>query len=409
MTSEPDSTSSRRPPTIELTATEVAADKPAAAAKAGDNAPAAEGARTGGATGRQSAEPAAGGHSGPRLYVITAFASIVAGALLVAVVGVGLWFAGYVPAREPVPSAQPSNNAAVTEISAQLKKIESSIQAQQPVQTPQPDPALASRLAAAEAATKSLGDSLAALNRRVDDVAVAAQNALDHAKAATTAADAAKNAAPPDVARGDVDALAARIAALEAAVNALATDVARRSASASADDRVARLTVAAEALRAAVERGVPYQAELAAAKSLGADQSAIAALAPFADAGVPSAAALAHELAALVPALQQTAEPAPANSTFLGRLESNAQRLVRITPVDAPAGDDPASVVTRIGVDAAHTDIAAALADIAKLPDAAKPVTAAWVQKAQARNAALAASRQLAANALAALAKPNPQ
>jgi hypothetical protein len=407
MTSESDSTSSRRPPTIELTATEIGADKPAAAAKAADNDPAAEGARTDGASGRQSAEPAAGGPSGAGLYIITAFASIAAGALLVTVVAVGLWFAGYVPAREPVPSLQPSNNTAVTEISAQLKKIESSIQAQQPVQTPQPDPALASRLAAAEATTKSLGDSLAALNRRVDDVAAAAQNALAHATAATTAADAAKNTAPPDVARGDIDALAARIATLESAVKALADEVARRSSS--ADDRVARLAVATEALRAAVERGVPYPAELAAAKSFGADQSAITALAPFADAGLPRAAALAHELAALVPALLQAIEPAAGNSTFLGRLEAKAQHLIRITPVDAPAGDDAASVVTRISVDAAHADIAGALADIAKLPEAAKPVAAAWVQKAQARNAALAASRQLAAGALAALAKPNPQ
>jgi len=56
MTSEPDSTPRRRPPTIDLTATEVAADKPAAG-----NDPTAEGARTDGASGQQSTEPAAGG------------------------------------------------------------------------------------------------------------------------------------------------------------------------------------------------------------------------------------------------------------------------------------------------------------------------------------------------------------
>ena len=107
--------------------------------------------------------------------------------------------------------------------------------------------------------------------------------------------------------------------------------------------------------------------------------------------------------------MQQAAEPAASNNSFLGRLENNARRLVEITPVDAPPGDDPASVVTRISVDAAHADIAAALADIAKLPDAAKPLAAAWVEKAQARDAAIAASRKLAADALAALSKPNPQ
>ena len=208
-------------------------------------------------------------------------------------------------------------------------------------------------------------------------------------------------------ARSDLDALAARIAPLESTVKTLADDIKHETAT--ADDRAARLTVAAEALRATVERGAPYPAELAAVKSLGADQSATAPLEPFAAAGVPSAAALAHELESLTPALQQAAEPASSNNSFLGRLENNARRLVQITPVDAPPGDDPASVVTRISVDAEHADIAAALADIAKLPDAAKPLAAAWVEKAQARNAAIAASRKLAADALAALSKPSPQ
>jgi hypothetical protein len=403
--SEPDSTPPRRPPTIELKATEVEADKPGAG-----NDPAAESARTDDASGQQSPKPAAGGPGGARSYIITTFAGTAAGALVVAAIGAGLWFAGYVPAREsaPVPNAQAPNSAAIAEISARLKKIEGAIAAQQQaVPSQPPDPALVSRLAAAEAATKSLGDSLGALTRRVDDVAAAAQTALAQAKSASTAADAAKSAAQSGVARSDLDALAARIATLEGAVKRLADDVKHQTAS--ADDRVARLTIAAEALRAAVERGAPYQAELAAVKSLGADQGATAPLEPFAGSGVPGAAAMARELAGLMPALQHAAEPSASNSSFLGRLESNAQRLVRITPVDAPPGDDPASVLARIGVDAAHADTAAALADIAKLPDTAKPPAAAWVGKAQARNAAIAASRKLAADALAALSKPNPQ
>jgi hypothetical protein len=407
MTSEPDSTPRRRPPTIDLTATEVAADKPAAG-----NDPAAEGAQTDGASGQPSTKPAAGGPGGPRLFIITAFASIAAGALVVAIIGVGLWFAGYVPAREPaaVPNAQPPNSAAIAEISVRLNKIEGAIatqQQQKPVPPPQADPALLSRLAAAEAATKSLSDSLAALTHRVDDAAAAAQNALAQAKSASTAADAAKSAAQTEVARSDLDALAARIAPLESTVKTLADDIKHETAT--ADDRAARLSVAAEALRATVERGAPYPAELAAVKSLGADQSATAPLEPFAAAGVPSAAASAHELESLTPALQQAAEPASSNNSFLGRLENNARRLVEITPVDAPPGDDPASVVTRISVDAEHANIAAALADIAKLPDEAKPLAAAWVEKAQARNAAIAASRKLTADALAALSKLRPQ
>jgi hypothetical protein len=409
MTSEPDNTPRRRPPTIDLTATEVDAEKSAAAQEPSQDPakePAAANAPSEGLSGQQSGGPAAGR---PRSRVMTTVAGAVLGAIAVVAIGAGLWFGGYVPpGLLPVsPSVQPTNSAAIAEISARLNKIEGAIATQQPVPPPQPDPALISRLATAEAATKSLSDSLAALTRRVDDVAAAAQNALAQAKSASTAADAAKSAAQADVARSDLDALAARIAALESTVKTLADGLKHETAT--ADDRAARLTVAAEALSATVERGAPYQAELAAAKSLGADPSATAPLEPFATAGVPGVGPLAHELASLIPALRQAAEPASSDSSFLSRLESNAQHLVRITPVDAPSGDDPSSVVTRISVDAAHADIAAALADIAKLPDAAKPLAAAWVEKAQARNAAIAASRKLAADALAALSKPNPQ
>jgi hypothetical protein len=404
--SEPDSTPRRRPPTIDLTATEVDAEKSAAGQEPSQE-PAAAGAPSDGASGQQTGTSAPGR---PRSSAKTAVAGIAAGAIAVVAIGAGLWFGGYVPPGllPAAPSAQPPDRAAIADISARLNKIEGAVATrQQPVSPPQPDAALASRLAAAEAATKSLGDSLAALTRRTDDAAAAAQSALAQAKSASTAADAAKSAAQTSVARGDLDALAARIAALESTIKTLADELKHETAT--ADDRAARLAVAAAALRATVERGAPYPAELAAAKSLGADPSAIAPLEPFAAAGVPAAGALAHELASLTPALQRATEPAASNSSFLGRLENNAQRLVRITPVDAPPGDDPSSVATRISVDAAHADIAAALADIAKLPDAAKPLAAAWAEKAQARNAAIAASKKLAADALAALSKLNPQ
>src|SRR5580700_2590712 len=411
--SEPDSTPRRRPPTIDLTATEVDAEKPAAAQEPSQEPakePAAAKAPSDG--GQQTGEPAPDRPRSPIKSAVAAIVGGATGAIAVIAIGAGLWFGGYVPPGllPASPSPQPRNNAAIDDISARLNKIEGAIatqQQQKPVPPPQPDPALVSRLAAAEAATKSLTDSLAALTHRIDDATAAAQNALAQAKSASTAADAAKSAAQPDVARSDLDALAARIAPLESTVKTLADDIKHETAT--ADDRAARLTVAAEALRATVERGAPYPAELAGVKSLGADQSATAPLEPFAPAGVPSAAALAHELESLTPALQQAAEPASSNNSFLGRLENNARRVVQITPVDAPPGDDPASVVTRISVDAAHADIAAALADIAKLPDAAKPLATAWVEKAQARNAAITASRKLAADALATLSSPSPQ
>ncbi len=122
---------------------------------------------------------------------------------------------------------------------------------------------------------------------------------MAEAKAAAPAADRAKTAAQAAAQRADLDALAQRVAALESAIKSLGSELTQRTSR--ADDRAARVAVAAEALRATVERGAPYQAELAAVKSLGVEDTALAPLTPFAAEGVPSAAALAGEFATLMP------------------------------------------------------------------------------------------------------------
>jgi hypothetical protein len=420
--SEADSTSRRRPPTIDLTAKEVEAaapdSKPAADAEQATSAPEdASGARAGASSGR-------------------ALPYVVGIAVGVAAIGAALWFAGLLPVHDtalpqsmsaapgaaaPQSATSTSNTqgqqASVTEeISGRLVRIEQALQG-----PPRIDAALAGRVAAAEAQAKALGDSLAALTRRVDELAAAAQSGLAEAKAAAAAADAAKDAAKnaaknaaqsstqSGVQRSDIEALESRVAAVQNAMKSLDADLAQRTSSSNAGDRVMRLAIAAEALRAAVERSAPFQAELAAVRALGADPKATAQLEPFAAQGLTSAAELGRELTALTPALSRTMEPEPTNNSILAKLESGAQKLVRITPVGtsaAPVGDDPAALITRLNADAARGDIDAALAEIAKLPDEARALAQAWANKAGARRAALAESRHIAAEALAALAKP---
>jgi hypothetical protein len=113
---------------------------------------------------------------------------------------------------------------------------------------------------------------------------------------------------------------------------------------------------------------------------------------------------LARELSQLTNSLRQASGTKPADASFLGRLKNNAKNLVRITPVDAPPGNEPAAVIGRLEEDAQHADFATALADVARLPPAAKTIAEPWVQKVNARNAAIAASRRIAAGSLAALA-----
>jgi hypothetical protein len=414
MTSESDNTG-RRPPTIELAATEVAtsAAEPAAGpaesadTRAAEEAPASSNASspTGG---KQQTSSASSGRL--KLHITGALI----GAVIMAAALAALWLTDLIPARDGTaghtlasntsapatlsPTPPPNQAQSQTpDLSARLDKIERAIEAQRT------EPALGNRIGGVEAQAKSLGNDVAALQRRLDEIAASGQSAAKQADTALNAAEAAKSASEAankmEVQRGDLDAVASRIMALESAVKGLA-------AATAPVDRAARFTIAAEALRAAVERGTPYQAELAALGALGVDQKATAPLEPFAASGVPSTAALAHELDALTPALQQASEPESGDATFLGRLKANAEKLVRVTPAGAPAGNDPAAVLARIRFDAAHGDIAAALAAIDALPDSAKSLAAAWGKKAAACEAALAASRQIASDALTALAKP---
>jgi hypothetical protein len=451
--SEADSTSRRRPPTIDLTAKEVETAAPdtgtAAASPAADSGAAPEqpgkpglasepeagsGAASAGGSGAaadssvapgptaspQQDAPAGHAPSSPgraSSYVI----GIVAGLIGAAAVAGAFWFAGLVPpgAAVTAPTAAPQSAASLPaaqasvspEISARLERIEQALQG-----PPRTDAALAGQVAATEAQSKALADSFAALTRRVDDVAAAAQTALTDAKGAAAAADAAKTAAQSttqaSVRRSDIDTLEGRVATLQNAIKTLDADLAKRTSSSNADDRTTRLAIAAEALRAVVERGAPFTAELAAAKALGADPEATARLEPLAAQGLTSVAELGRELAALTPALHSALVPERADNSILAKIESQAQKLVRITPVGtsgAPAGDDPAALIARLNADAARGDIDAALAEITKLPDPARALAQAWSNKAAARQAALADSRHIAAAALASLAKPEPQ
>jgi hypothetical protein len=269
-------------------------------------------------------------------------------------------------AARPVPASV--DPKAIDAIAARLAKIES---AQAAPRAPVTDPVVLGRINAAESATKSLSDNAAALSRRAD--------AIDAAVRETN---------------GKIDKLTAALTEVQTTARAAAAG----------SDRASRLAVAASALRGAVERGDPFTAELAIVKPLAPDANAIAALEPFAASGVPGNAMLGKELAAIIrPMLSATGEPAR-DAGFLDRLQSNAQKLVRIRPVDEePRGDDRAAILTRVEQRASQGNIAGAVAELNKLPAEARAPAQTWIAKTEARNKAIEASRRLAADAVAAL------
>ena len=374
--------------------------------------------------------------------VLPALTAGIGGGLAVLLGMGGLWTAGLIPNRDdgvtPVaarlaavelqirdlaaapPAAADAARRNNAELSARLAQLEAS--------RPAADPQLASRVAATEATAKSAADGITALARRVEEVATVAAEARSRADTAAAQPSAAtgpaveankgeidalrsrlaavESAGKPQVDKKDLDALAARIGATEQTIAALdqsTKTLQAGQAAARARDRSMHLATVASALNDAVSRGEPYAAELNYAKPL-APPNVLAALEPFAASGLPSSAVLARELSDLVPSLQPKSDSGASEGGILEKLQANAARLVRIRPVAEQPGDDARSVVARIELKAAQSDIAGALAELGKLPPDQRAPAAPWMQKATARQAAVDASRRLAADSYAALA-----
>jgi hypothetical protein len=281
-----------------------------------------------------------------------------------------------------------------------LGKLETAVAAPRPAAT---DQALAARVAALETALRSLAD----LGQRVDAGNAAARDAKSRADAAMETAQ--KNAAQPVASpaeQRDVAALTARIAALEQAEKAIEQRIARPAANGSVDP-AARIAFVAVALRAAAERGDPFALEFSAAKALMRDAAMLAPLEPYAAGGVPRSVTLARELSQVAAPIINAAG-VPRDSGILDRLQQNAERLVRIRPISEGAGDEPTTIVARAEIKATHGDIAGALAELARLPEAARVPAQGWIRKAEMQVAALAAARRFAETAVDALAKAGP-
>ena len=309
-------------------------------------------------------------------WVVAPVSGAVAAAL---VIGVG-WLLGW-PAVQPA-SAPPSNAASVDELNSRVAGLESK------AGKPAVDPTAATR-------TEALEKSLAALRSEL-----AGQRAQSEKLAA--AVNDAKSAPRSGAGSPDLSGISARIDKIESAVRA---QDGKSVDAKSADDTPLRRVVAASLLDVAVRHGDAYAASLSAAKAFADDAAALKPLDAFADKGVPSPNSLCRELLEIVPKLSPPApDAATAGSGLVDRLQAGAAKLVRIERTDA-AGTDRGSVVARITTAALRNDLAEARRELKTLPSAESAPAQAWLDKTATREAALAASRNFADNAMAALAK----
>ena len=365
----------RPPPTIDLEASEVTSETQGAGEAAG-----------------AEAQPAPSSPQRSRTEFSSALIAAVTGAVAAALVIAVATFAGLPGEAVPptAPAAPQVNSADIDALAARVASVES--KAGKPTATA-PDPAAAARIEALEKSLASLRGELAATRSQSEKLAAD----LDSVKSAPR-----ETAAPVDLS-GIND----RLAQIERTTHAQGSEIAQENAK-PADDVPLRRIVAAAMLDVLVRVGDPYPAALSAAKSLAPDPDALKPLDGFAASGVPSAAVLSRERLTLVPKLQP---PMPENAAtgtgIVERLQAGAAKLVRIERTDA-VGNERGNVVARITAAALRNDSSEARRELNTLSPADRAAAQGWIDKADARDAALAASRQFAADAMSALAKPAP-
>ena len=324
-------------------------------------------------------------------WIVAPVSGAVAAAL---VIGVG-WMLGW-PEIQPVtvPPAAQQNAAAIDGLTARVAGLE----------------AKAGKVVA-DPRTEALEKSLATLRGEL------ATTRAQGEKLASTLSEVRSAPRTDGAVSPDFTAFAERIAKVENQLRAQSAEITQQgskiAATQSVDAKAAgdmpwRRVLAAALLDVLVRVGDPYPTALATAKSLAPNADALKPLEPFAEKGVPNANRLSTELLALLPKLMPAQQQAPATTGtgIVDRLQAGAAKLVKIERTDT-VGTDRGAVVARITAAALRNDFNEARRELKTLsPEDRAPVQG-WLDRADARDAALAASRQFASEAMAVLAKPS--
>lgn len=386
--------SKRTPPTIDLAASEVtdsprASDAPDAhETTSGHSEPPAE---------PPSETPAAPSPRASRTssMLLSALAGAMAALLVIGAATLAGWPEKPAPvSTAPLAEDIASNKAAVTALGARVAKVESD--AAKPTARPVADPALAARLDAVEKSIASLRNDVAAVRGQGEKAAAAISEI--------------KSAAPQGVmttgpqAAIDTSAIEERIGKIERATAALSVAAAAPQQPQAEDPNVRKMAAATQ-LDAAVRQSEPYASALAAARAVAGDAEILKPLDAFAATGVPAANALCRELLALLPNLAPKPDVQPAPSGMVERLQQSAAKLVRIQRVDTPASG-ATGVLARVTSAAQRDDLNEAKRELMQLSPSDRAPVQPWIAKVDARDAALAASRQFASDTMTALSKP---
>lgn len=239
----------------------------------------------------------------------------------------------------------------------------------------------AGEIAALPAEVAAIKDRIAALEQAAA-TPTAANNAEITALASRIAALEGQTggASPLEALTTLRNGLSAEISGLKSDIAAVKTEMTNR-----ASEPGLAAAVAATALRAAVDRGGAFAAELENLVAVQPDAPAIAALRGFAAAGVPTRQDLSAEFESAAQAMMAAAQPVDPNASLYTRLLDSAKSLVKVRPVGALEGETPAARIARMGEALANGDDAGVASEFAALPAPSRDAGAAFMERFNAR------------------------
>lgn len=290
-------------------------------------------------------------------------AGIVGGLISLICVG-AIQYAGLLPGGRVAKDTSADIAALTAEIDG-LKQTVSNLAA---APAAAPDTALAARIAALETAAANnptAGGSSAAGGGEADQKIAALSTEVGQLKASLDQATQSRTSADADVSK--------RL-----------DDAEKKLSEPSQESAVAR-AIAAAALKAAIDRGGPFQPELDTFANVAPDDPAVADLKSFAQTGIPSRADLIRQVSGVTTAIVGSTQQDDPNQSWSDRLLSGAKSLVQVRPVGNVSGDSVDAVAARFEDKVKNGDLPGAITEWNNLPDAAKSASAAFKQSLGAR------------------------
>lgn len=242
------------------------------------------------------------------------------------------------------------------------------------------------QLQQAASSADSNASGMETLNNRIDEIekSIAALRQQD-SQAETVDIEAidqriAEAAALAKTASDAITAANNRVAALEQSVGSLSSTV-----QAQADQPKVALAIAVSALKSAVERGGPFQAELNTFAAIAPDAPEIAALRPHAENGVASMDDLVAESDTAVKAMIAAARPVDTQAGFFDRLMTSAESLVTVRPIGAVEGTGIPETAARMEFAVKAGNLEKALAEYDSLPETVRTAGSTFAEKMRKR------------------------